>query len=121
MENWELDFHWLKVRHFIKDTFQTASLPDMETILFLIGVQELGRLQPQFSKEEKMDLMHIAVARLLSVEGYFKLEGKDAKGWPVWEEKIPLDFDEKTRNTKLKHLIIEYFTPLLDGEEPKTL
>ena len=34
---------------------------DLNSLLFLIGVQELGQGQRNFSKEEKQDLMHIAI------------------------------------------------------------
>ena len=53
METWEIDFEWLKVRHIVKKSFAKKELPDLQTILFLIGVQELGSLRTEFSKEEK--------------------------------------------------------------------
>jgi hypothetical protein len=117
MESWEIDFYWLKVRHFIKDAFRTSTLPDLETILFLIGVQELGHMQSEFSKEEKMELMHIGTARLLSTEGYFQLSGRDEKDWPQWVAVKTMDFDEKEREEKLMRLIIDYFDDVIDEEE----
>jgi len=42
--------------------------PDMEAILFLIGIQELGELNRKFTKEQKQDLMHIAVCTLFAQE-----------------------------------------------------
>ena len=80
METWESDFAWLRIRHLIKDRFGKESLPDLNAILFLIGIQELGRWKAQFTKEEKQDLMHIAVCRLLSYEGYYEFVGRDADG-----------------------------------------
>src|SRR3954471_11887010 len=59
--------------------------PDLQVILFLIGVQELGRGPQKFSKDEKQDLMHIATCRLLSRYGYYVLKGTDDEGWPHWE------------------------------------
>jgi hypothetical protein len=116
MENWEIDFYWLRVRHFIRDGFQTNSLPDLEAILFLIGVQELGLVQTHFTKEEKIQLIHIGTARLLSSEGYFRQTGKDGNGWPVWEPVKTMDFDEKTREELLKRRIIDYFGDSLEEE-----
>lgn len=70
MEDWELDFEWLKVRHKVKDLLGKTDIPDLQAILFLVGIQELGRVpEGTFTKEEKRDLMHIAVCRLLSYEG----------------------------------------------------
>ncbi|MEZ4776043.1 MAG: hypothetical protein R3D00_22900 [Bacteroidia bacterium] len=57
----------------------------MESILFLIGVRELGSRPRPFSKEEKVDLMHIAICRLLSLSGYYQLSHLDQDGWPHWE------------------------------------
>ena len=59
--------------------------PNLEALLFLIGVQELGKGKRNFSKEEKQDLMHIAVCRLLSQDGYYTFEGTDNEGWPHWK------------------------------------
>ena len=55
---------------------------DLNSVLFLIGVQELGRGRQHFSKEEKQDLMHIAICKVLSLSGYYELEGLDTAGWP---------------------------------------
>ncbi|MFT3826766.1 MAG: hypothetical protein QM731_22780 [Chitinophagaceae bacterium] len=60
--------------------------PDMETVLFLVGIQELGNVQKKFSKEQKQDLMHIAVCSLLSQSGYYELEGVDKDGWPHFRQ-----------------------------------
>lgn len=59
--------------------------PDMETILFLIGIQELG-VKPKFTKEQKQDLMHIAVCSLMAQSGYYELEGRDIDGWPHFKQ-----------------------------------
>jgi hypothetical protein len=60
--------------------------PDMEAILFLIGVQELGDIRKKFSKEEKQDLMHIAVCSLFRQSGYYELERVDEHGWPHFRQ-----------------------------------
>jgi len=60
--------------------------PDMETILFLIGVQEMGTIKRKFTKEQKQDLMHIAICSLLSRSGYYEMEGGDADGWPHYKQ-----------------------------------
>ena len=40
--------------------------PDMEAILFLIGLQETGFIKEKITKEQKQDLMHLAVCTLFS-------------------------------------------------------
>jgi hypothetical protein len=60
--------------------------PDMEAILFLIGIQEIGDFETKFSKEQKQDLMHVAVCTLLSPSGYYELEMVDDDGWPHYRQ-----------------------------------
>jgi hypothetical protein len=84
--------------------------PDLQAILFLIGVNELGQGMKKFSKAEKQDLMHIAVCKVLSRYGYYTLEGSDEEGWPHWklEEKIPpLGLAEQDQ--LLKQGVVDYF------------
>ena len=57
---------------------------DLNSVLFLIGVQELGKGPIPFNKEQKQDLMHIATCRVLSLSGFYQLEGLDKDGWPHW-------------------------------------
>lgn len=115
MENWERDFQWLRVRHFLKDKFNRTELPDMNAVLFLIGIRELGHWKTKYSKEEKQDLMHIATCRLLSIDGYYTFKGIDADGWPHWEisGQVPLG-DLKQQTEYLQEKIIQYFAPILE-------
>lgn len=109
-ENIPIDFHpkWIEVLRLIKEQF--SKKPDLETILFLIGINELGTTQNTFSKEEKQDLMHIATCKLLSYEGYYTLLGLDTENWPVWEiaHRIPA-MTNAEQETLLKKNIIRYF------------
>jgi hypothetical protein len=83
---------------------------DLNSILFLIGAQELGQGNRNFSKEEKQDLLHIAICKVLSLSGFYELEGKDEEGWPHWRlvKKLP-HFDMLEQETLLKNHVIEYF------------
>ena len=80
----DLQNRWLQLRITLKERFGIK--PNMDGILLLIGVQELGKGPGEFSKEEKQDLMHIAVCRLLGFDGYFEFVGRDADGWPHWRQ-----------------------------------
>ncbi len=83
---------------------------DLNAVLFLIGVQELGKGNKNFSKEEKQDLMHIAICKVLSYSGFYELEGLDEDGWPHWKlsKKLP-GFDLMEQEKLLKSHILEYF------------
>ncbi len=88
---------------------------DLNAVLFLIGVQELGRGLQRFSKEEKQDLMHIAICKVLSLSGFYELEGTDDAGWPHWKlvKKLP-HFDLLEQEKLLKMHVIDYFTQEFD-------
>ena len=109
MESWQLEFEWLRVRHWIKDRFDRKELPDLNAVLYLIGIQELGRAQEKFTKEEKQDLMHIATCSALSRSGYYQLQGLDQDGWPHWEllNKLP-PLSLKEQDLLLKQAAIDY-------------
>jgi hypothetical protein len=83
---------------------------DLNAVLFLIGVQELGKGSKPFSKEEKQDLMHIGICKVLSLAGYYQLEGLDKEGWPHWVlvKKLP-HFDLLEQEKLLKMHVMEYF------------
>jgi len=83
---------------------------DLNGVLFLIGVHELGQGRKTFSKEEKQDLLHIGICKVLSLSGYYELEGLDKDGWPHWKlvKKLP-HFDLLEQEKLLKILAMEYF------------
>jgi hypothetical protein len=84
--------------------------PDMETILFLIGIQEFGDIKEKFTKEQKQDLMHIAVCNLLSASGYYELESVDEDGWPHYRQLKPMpDMNLVEQENFLKDHILLYF------------
>jgi hypothetical protein len=84
--------------------------PDIKVILFLIGVQELGKGPRKFSKRQKEELMHIANCRLFSELGFYELEGQDQDGWPHWKrlKAIPA-YTILEQEMLMKTLIVKYF------------
>ena len=107
MEN--LEEQWLSVKTMLKERF--GKIPDMEGILFLIGINELGsRPYGNFTKEQKQDLMHIAVCKLMSMKGYYEYAGRDDEGWPHYQSVKPVDLiGVKEQELILKECIIKYF------------
>ncbi len=84
--------------------------PDLETILFLIGIQEFGQLKEKFTKEQKQDLMHVAVCSLFSQSGYYILEGKDDEGWPHFRQlKTMPEMNMTEQENFLKDHVLLYF------------
>lgn len=105
----DLERNWQALRLKLK-TMLGKKPRDLNGVLFLIGVQELGKGPQDFTKEEKQDLMHIAICKVLSLSGFYSLEGLDENGWPHWklEKKLP-SFDLMEQEKLLKIHVIEYF------------
>ena len=83
---------------------------DLKGVLFLIGVQELQKGIQDFTKEEKQDILHLAVCKLLTPYGYFKFEKVDEDGWPHWEELKPIkNLTGEQQDLLIKEAIIAYF------------
>ena len=68
----EINKKWNELQEKISKDFD-SDLPDMKVMLFLIGVQELGKGPSKFSKRQKEELMHIANCRLFSELGFYEL------------------------------------------------
>jgi hypothetical protein len=103
-----LENEWTFLINKLKEKF--GKKPDLQGVLFLIGIQELGKGNQTFSKEEKQDLMHIAICKLMSYGGYYELEGVDEQGWPHWKliKKLPF-FDILSQEELLQMYAVEYF------------
>lgn len=109
------DRDWGRLILHLKSQFKKT--PDLNAVLFLIGVQELGQGLRPYSKEEKQDLMHIAICKVLSYSGYYELEGQDEEGWPLWKsvQKVPR-LDLAAQEKFLKWHVIDYFREELGWE-----
>jgi len=80
----DLQSRWWQLESKLVERF--GKKPDLETILFLVGIQEFGDIREKFTKEQKQDLMHIAVCQLLAESGYYELEKVDEDGWPHFKQ-----------------------------------
>lgn len=91
--------------------------PDLNALLLLIGVQELGQGVGAFTKEQKQDLMHIATCKLFSLSGHYEVERVDDEGWPHYKLLHPVPFANlKEQERMLKWHMLEYFDSA-DNEE----
>lgn len=83
---------------------------NLDGIIYLIGVQELGQGKRRFKKDEKMNLMHIAICRLLEPFGYYTFEYFDDDGWPHYQmlTKLP-NLKPGEQTILMKQAIVGYF------------
>lgn len=106
--NDDLQLRWWELEKKLLDRF--GKKPDMEAVLFLIGLQETGMGGEKISKEQKQDLMHVAVCTVLSSSGYYALNFIDNDGWPHFNQLKDLPaFNLFEQESFLKDHILLYF------------
>jgi hypothetical protein len=104
----DLQQRWWNLEAELADRF--GKKPDLDAILYLIGIQEAQYLKPNISKEEKQDLMHVAVCTILLPSGYYELEGNDEDGWPHFRQLKALpELGLREQEDFLKDHILLYF------------
>lgn len=106
--NDDLQTRWWTLEAKLVERF--GKKPDIEAILFLIGMQETGFIKEKITKEQKQDLMHVAVCTLFSQSGFYELEGKDREGWPHFRQLKSLpEMNMIEQENYLKDHILLYF------------
>ena len=106
----QLKIRWEKVVSHLSNQFADGDILDLDAIIYLIGVQEYGKFKQEFKKDEKLNLMHIAICRLLQPYGYYEFDFVDKDGWPhytIKEELPPLKAGEQS--ILMKDAIVTYF------------
>lgn len=110
MNREELKEKWEALVQRISDRFGDGEELDLDAIIFLVGVQELGMGSRRFKKDEKVNLMHIAICRLLEPYGYYEYEGRDPDGWPHYTllEELP-SLKPGEQSVLMKEALVRYF------------
>lgn len=106
----ELKERWVDLVKRLSEQFADGDPLDLDAIIYLVGIQELGQYHKKFKKDHKLDLMHIAICRLLEPYGYYEFDFFDEDGWPhyiVKEELPPLKAGEQS--VLMKEAIVGYF------------
>ena len=104
----DLQTRWWALEIKLMERFEKK--PDLEAVLFLIGIQEFGNIKAKFSKEQKQDLIHVAICSLLAQSGYYELEGVDQDGWPHFRQlkSLPIHNMIEQENFLKDHILL-YF------------
>jgi hypothetical protein len=105
----EIEDQWKKL--ILKLEVQFGDGLDLQAVLMLIGVQELGKGYRKFNKDQKLEVLHIAICTLLEPYGYYKFEGQDEDGYPHWStvENLP-PLKPGQQSFLMKQSIIDYFS-----------
>lgn len=106
----QLKERWEEVVSLLSNKFADGEVLDLDAIIYLIGVQELGKFNKEFKKDEKVNLMHIAICRLLEPYGYYEFDYFDAEGWPHYKVKEQLPtLKAGEQSILMKDAIVNYF------------
>ena len=93
--------------------FSEGDVLNLDGIIYLIGVQELGQGKRLFKKDEKVNLMHVAICKLLEPYGYYEFDFFDKDGWPHYKILTDLPRLKPGEQTVLmKEAIVNYFEGL---------
>jgi len=106
----QLKERWEKLVNILSDQFSQGEDLDLDAIIYLIGIQELGKIHQKFKKDEKVNLMHIAICRLLEPYGYYEFDYFDSEGWPHYKVKEELpSLKAGEQSVLMKEAIVNYF------------
>ncbi|GEL10233.1 hypothetical protein SAMN05192550_0739 [Flavobacterium glycines] len=106
----QLKERWDKLVDILSNQFSQGEDLDLDAIIFLIGVQELGQVHREYKKDEKLNLMHIAICRLLEPYGFYEFDFFDEEGWPHYrvKEQLPA-LKAGEQSVLMKEAIVNYF------------
>ena len=83
----------------------------LKGVLYLIGVQELNLGVKQYEREEKVNVLHVAVCKILTPFGYYKFDRIDKDGWPHYIElKAIKNLSENEQEALMKEAVIRYLS-----------
>jgi hypothetical protein len=104
----DIELRFLKLKSHLEKTFGGGM--DVQAMLFLIGVNELGLGHKTFSKSEKTDLLHVAICTILEPYGYYQFDGRDKDSWPHFTLKKQLPtLNHQQQQHLMKEAMIDYF------------
>ncbi len=106
----KLKERWEAVVEKLSSRFTDGDPLDLDSVVYLIGIQELGKFEKKFKKDEKVNLIHIAICRLLEPCGYYKFDFVDEDGWPHYTvvEELPT-LKPGEQSVLMKEAIVAYF------------
>ena len=104
---------WQDLNRKLKSEFNKEL--SFEAILVMVGMREMGFAPRVFAKAEKVDLMHVAICKLLEPSGFYKQTLVDEDGWPHFELIKPLpDLKLYSQVQLIKQQLIYYFEEIYE-------
>lgn len=110
LKNTDLKEKWDYLVTELSQSFADGDDLNIDGVIYLIGVQELGQGHRSFKKDEKVNLMHIAICKLLEPYGYYEFDFFDEEGWPHYKTLTELPvLKPGEQSVLMKEAIIGYF------------
>ena len=110
VRNEELKEQWETLVSVLTQRFSETESIDIEGILYLVGLQELGQVHKRFKKDDNVDIIHIGICSVLEPFGYYTFDYFDDERWPQFkliEELPPLKPGEQS--ILMKEAVVHYF------------
>lgn len=109
----KIKMQWEEIQQNISEKFGGGEKMDLDAIVYMIGIQELGKGYKKFSKDEKLNIMHIAICKLLEPFGYYEFDYFDEDGWPHYKtiDELP-NLKGGEQSVLMKEAVVLYFEQL---------
>ena len=105
----DLDKKWNTLLKKLENQFDQEMT--LKGVLYLIGVQELNLGIKQYERGEKVDVLHIAVCKILTPFGFYKFDRIDEDGWPHYIElKAIKNLSEDQQELLMKEAVLKYLS-----------
>lgn len=106
----ELKIRWETLTKKLSQQFADDDNLDLDAIIYLIGIQEKSDVHAKYRKDDKINLMHIAICRLLEPYGYYEFDYVDDEGWPHYKvlKQLP-SLKAGEQSVLMKEAIVHYF------------
>jgi len=110
VRNEELKEHWKTLVSVLTERFSETESIDIEGILYLVGLQELGQVHKRFKKDDNVDIIHIGICSVLEPFGYYAFDYFDDERWPHFKliEKLP-PLKPGEQSILMKEAVVHYF------------
>ena len=106
----KLKERWDRLISILNERFSDGETIDVEGVLYLVGLQELGQIHQKMKKDDNINLIHIGICTVLEPYGYYRFDFYDEEGWPHFEllEALP-NLKPGEQSILIKEALVGYF------------
>ena len=106
----KLKERWDHLIALLSDRFSDGEGLDVDGVLYLVGLQELGQVHRKMKKDDNVNLIHVGICTVLEPFGYYRFDYFDEEGWPHFELVEPLPpLKPGEQSLLMKEALVTYF------------